>query len=376
VTWQPTAHTVAWDAGLRIEMVGRTLWFYTRAFLFPIPDTLHQSTLGPWDTPQLLTALLGFFAAGIWVAVHLHVWPNRPQRVLVLWTTLTLLPCLNIVPIPSQFVACYRAAIPLLGVAGLAGMMLGRDEKPEEAPWRLVVRRLVAPGMLASVWIGLSLADVPAWQGDLAIEQAEYHADPNFLPALGGYAGTLQRAGRFREALSAYNRVVARLFPASDSVEDRIARSRSPEMLRAVKSQSSLRYQPREFLNLIFRGRGGTEQMLGMWDAAVDDYRVALALQPDDADVADALANAYWITGRVDDARILQEKIAARAPSGPHLLRLGTIYYHQSRWTDARNCWTKALELTPSTEKDQRQELLQLLQQASLRATQPSQYGH
>jgi tetratricopeptide (TPR) repeat protein len=344
VAWRPTQTRVAWTLGLRIEMVGRTLWFYVKSYLWPTIHTLHASSLGPWDVPQPLTALGGFFGAGIWIAVTAHSWPDRKLRALSLWTALMLVPCLNIVPIPSQFVACYRAAIPLFGIAGLAGALCDRAIEATTRRAQYVTALVGISGVYGILAI-LSLADVPMWQSDYVLTWTEFQADNNFLPALAGHAAAQRRAGLRREAIESNNRVVERLFPGRTSLAERIAIIDSPWMLRNVKSQSSLRYQPRPFVSYVMRERGGGQQELGLLLPAIEDYRLALAVLPKDYEVADALVRCCQLSGKYEDARAVLAPVAAQAPTVARLQMLGSIELHLGRWVDARSHLSQALAL-------------------------------
>lgn len=386
-------HPEGWDAGLRIEMVGRSLWYYAKAFFWPTVRTLHQSSLGPWDTPQLLIALFGFCCAGIGLAVILYVWPHRPLRLLALWSVLTLLLVLNIVPVPSQFIASYRAVLPLVGIAGLVGafcfperrfeteasesdtspisILSGAEsrnvEKSSHSPDNQAVSapplsvRLFALSAACLILSLLSLLDVPCWRSDLSVEQTQYAADPNFLPALAGVAGGLHNTHRFAESLPVYDRVVARMFPGAVTESDRIAEGHSPAMSRRIKSQSSLRYGVSDFISIVLRGRGGARQNLGMWEAAASDYRIALAFHPEDLEVEDSLARCYVLSDNLEAAERLQRALVTGHPSSVRWHRLGIIYYRQNRPDEAREALTQALAMAPANDSTQRKEIQNLL---------------
>ena len=341
VAWSGSSARVGWDLALRIEMVGRTAWYYAKCFLWPTLRTLHQSTLGAWDLPQPLTTLAGFFAVGMWIAILRHTWTDRRMRVMTMWVVLTLIPCLNVIPIPSQFIACYRAAIPLFGFAGLAGELC--DSVMLRYARRSRAYILGALAVLAAVLAGLSVADVPMWRSDAAITMAQFRADPNFLPALAGYATAQRSQGQLREAIATNDRVMDRIFPAQRTFEEQKAVIGTPWMLRNLKSQSSLRYQPRAFVGYVMRERGGALQTLGLYLRAAEDYRLALAVQPDDTAVGDALAVCYELSGRYEDARAVLKKLIAIAPSSARYHRLGSIDIHLDRWIEARQSLAHAL---------------------------------
>ncbi|MCS6776550.1 MAG: hypothetical protein RMJ43_02965 [Chloroherpetonaceae bacterium] len=334
-----------WGPLLHVEMVGRTLWYYAKALSLPVVNTLHQSTAGHWDRPQVGIALLGLVCAGFWLLALRWLWQDRALRLCWLWTTLTLLPCLNVVPIPSQFVAPYRAVIPALGTCGLLGWLF--------ATWSTGHHRrtaLPAFGALVGAYAGISVADLPHWRDDIAVVRMEVIADPDYIPAQAGLAGvlqararTLEQQGRVQEARDhyerarkQYDRVLALLFPHADSVETRIARVRSPELYRFIRGGCGLRYRPLEVVNSCVRGSGGTHQMLGRYAEAIADYRVALAAKPADIEVRDHLAYLYMETGQTVLAEATLRETQRMAPAAFRQVWLGELLARMGRRDAAR----------------------------------------
>ena len=175
-----------WTPALHLEMVGRTLWSYTKIFLFPTVATQHMTTLGAWDSPQIGVALLGWLAAVTWIALLVANWRNRPRRILMLWASLGLFACLNVVPVPTQFASAYRAGVPLFGFAGLAASLMAPDKARGPAftsDYRFGRNSQVVAVMVAGmvIWCAVvTLEDVPNWHDEYALMRAEVAADPNF----------------------------------------------------------------------------------------------------------------------------------------------------------------------------------------------------
>lgn len=321
-----------WHLALHIEMVGRTLWYYAKALIFPTINTLHQSTLGHWDTPQPVVMVLGFFSAGIWLALIRSVWSKPALRLCWLWATLTLIPCLNIIPIPTQFVAPYRAVLPALGVCGLMGYAFAVWHAPRSARTALPLFFL-----LSFLYACIALADVPHWRNDITLIRMEVIADPDYMPAQAGLAGLYQGKSRYEEARKQYDEaVLPLLFPGAQTVEERIARVRSPELYRFLRSGSGLRYKPMELLNSAVRGSGGTHQALGQFEKAIADYRVALIAKPDDFEVRDYLAALYSRMGRYPQAEAVMRETLARAPAAGRFVRLAEMLIRAGRWKEAQ----------------------------------------
>jgi tetratricopeptide (TPR) repeat protein len=218
-----------------------------------------------------------------------------------------------------------------------------------------LLRRCTSPRAEAVGWLAvwgtaallavLSAADVPVWRSDVTLTLTEYRSDTNFLPALAGYASSLRRAGLRHEAIAANDRVVARIFPTQRTLEERVAAIDTAWMLRHVKSMCSLRYQPRALVDYVMRERGGGEQELGLFLPAIEDYRLALAVQPNDYEVADALVYCCEVSGKYADAREVLARLVAAAPSSARFQRLGGVEMHLGEWAAAKQSYAHALAL-------------------------------
>lgn len=343
VAWRATARSVEWSAGLRVEMVGRTLWYYCRCFFWPTPIVLHRCSLGPWDTPQPFAALGGFFAGGVLTAVIIHSRHRRPNRFMALWLALTLLPCLNIYTIPSQFLACFRAAIPLFGFAGLFGALW---DVSITAYWSTSAAAvLILPFAICGLLAGASVADVLVWHNQISYAAAETRSDPNFLVGPMKYAVALRWYGDTRGSYEVHRVIIARLFPDTDTPQQRIALLDTPQMMRRVKSMSSLRYQVRQLINYEFRETGGVEQDLGLYGEAIAEYRVALAADPTDDEVSEALVYCLRTSGRFEEAATAQELYVRRADRSRQWRLLGELRFHLKQWRLANSAFTHAILL-------------------------------
>lgn len=385
-----------WGVGLHIEMIGRTCWYYACCFLFPTVSRMHQSTLGPWDCmalgpggcgvpgmpqpPSLWLAVGGYAALGFGLWLTWRTWHLRACRLCLLWTGLTLLPCLNIIPVPSQFVAPYRALIPLVGVCGLSGAMLeqglltwrrrwtARHTPGEISPSMLSIP-LFAPaltllGVVCLLFGWETLLDVAWWKNDGLLMQAEMRYDLNFVPARTGEAYLRDQNGDVEAAIASYDMAIRQLLPeiGGDSSDERtgskegrghtadviIRAARAPDMPRRIASASSLRYNDVPYLANSLLARGGLHQRLAHWNDAAEDYRVAQALLPQNANLGDWLAYALDHAGRWPEAEsVLIAQIARRADSY-RLSQLGSLYFRQGRWEAARDMLGLALRAPAS----------------------------
>ncbi len=381
-----------WGAGLHIEMIGRTCWYYVCCFLFPTISRMHQSTLGPWDCralgpggcgvpqmpqpPSLWLAVGGAAAFGFGLWLTWRTWKHPACRLCLLWTGLTLLPCLNIIPVPSQFIAPYRALIPLAGVCGLAGALIeqgflrGRGQwtarrTPGETAPSIYSGPLFAPALALLVFVCLlfgweTLADVAWWKNDGMLMQAEMRYDPNFVPARTGEAFLRDQNGDVEAAIASYDTALRQLLPeisdertekeqGRDNAADVIIRAgRAPDMPRRIASASSLRYNDVPYLANSLLARGGLSQRLAHWNDAAEDYRAAQALLPENANIGDWLAYALDHAGRWPEAESVLIAQVARRADAYRLSQLGGLYFRQGRWEAARDMLGLALRAPAS----------------------------
>ena len=359
-----------WPLGLHLEMIGRTCWYYLCCFLFPTVSRMHQSTLGPWDCralgpkgcttpgvplpPSLWLAVGGGVALVFALWLGWRTWHLRACRFCLLWVGLTLLPCLNIIPVPSQFIAPYRALIPLVGVCGLAGALL---EPCFAVPSRLS-KQMWAAGGVALVGAclaltSLTLADVAWWKDDGTLMQAEMAADLNFVPARTGVAYLHELNGEVEEAIGSYDIAVRQLLPetagAAHPADAIIRAERAGDLPRRVESASSLRYNDLPYLANMLLTRGGLNQRLARWNDAAEDYRAAYALLPQNDSLGDWLAYALDHAGRRNEAETVLKAQIARRADAYRLSQLGSLYFRAGRWTAARDTLAQALQAPASS---------------------------
>lgn len=365
VGWVPDEKTVAWDLGMRLEMIGRTLWFYVRAFFTPIPEVLHTSTVGPWSIRQPLTITGGYLAVIGW-GVCLFFWrKNRQAFASLLLLGALMLPVINIIPIPSQFVACYRAPLPLVGVVGFFAALLGAARKMKESEILYKTRLFVIPIFLGVVFCGLSLADVPHWQSDLSVVNIEYKGDPNFLPALAGRAGIYQAKGKYAEALEDYNRVIDILYPNIHTAEERVAMLNTYSFMWHTKSLSSLRYTPHLLVNRTFRGRGGTYHLTGRYAEALEDYKIAIKADSKDDEVLDAIGTCLIELRRFRELIQTLEPVVKTRPTAYRYFRLGQAYTFTGKYVEAQTALRQAQTMTSADKQTALRQINSLLEQVN-----------
>jgi len=318
-----------WSRALHIEMVGRTLWYFERILLFPAVGPFHQSTLGPWDTPQPITAITGYLLCILWLALIWKYRHNPTIRFCALWTSLTLFPCLNLIPIPSQFASVYRAAIPLLGFAGLLGMALDKlfdgwqlgastsDTAPYNVDhslgatftsikvrWRLNQFGSALPALLILVvfYCSVTVADVKRWRNNSTLMDAEIYGDPNFIPAYGGKAFGYETTAQWDKVEQNFNSVVSAFMPTGPADQTFVDAVNSPACQRALWSHAGLRYRPVGYLSWILPHRGWARQEQAHYSAAIEDYKRVLLINPKDDNSRANLRDCYLANGQEVEA--------------------------------------------------------------------------
>ena len=310
-----------WSALLHVEMIGRTLWYFQHLLALPTVGPIHQSTLGPWDIPQPAAAGAGYLLAALWIALVWRLRRNPALRFCALWTTLTLLPCLNIIPIPSQFASSYRAVIPLLGVAGLLGAALDKMQAWSQSstrsrqPW---MGWAVVVGIFA-YYSGVTLADVGNWRNNTTLMLAEIDGDPNFVPAYHGLGFQAEKKGDgqqvdWKQVEQDFGTVISRIVPPLRPGESFVQAVDSPACQRTLWSQSGLRYHPHAYLEMILPHRGWAREKQGHFTAAAEDFRWALLLDPTNDNSRANLRTCYLSNGRVNEALALYPRAAETLP--------------------------------------------------------------
>lgn len=305
-----------WSVPLHIEMIGRTLWYFERLLLVPTVGPIHQSTLGPWDTPQPGVAFAGYLLAALWLAALWRFRRNPAYRFCALWTTLTLLPCLNFIPIPSQFASCYRAVIPLLGFAGILGAALDWLCRRGQTT---VHRARPEFGLAVVLGLGIyysweTFADVRNWRNNYTLMLAEIDGDPNFVPAHGGLAFWAEASKNWKEVEREFSIVLSSFMPDMPAGPEFVAAVDSPACQRALWSHAGLRYHPRIYLGIILPHRGWARQSQGHFAAAAEDYRRELLLFPNDDNSRANLRDCLMANGQVDEAISLYRSAAEVQP--------------------------------------------------------------
>jgi len=125
----------------------------------------------------------------------------------------------------------------------------------------------------------------------------------------------------------------------------------STEGLRSALNQlQTLNPADDEELIKVLRAQGVFNSQAGQWTAAVEAYRAAFALAPDNVTIAFSLAMALYETKAFDEYEALVKEMVFRYPDEPDALNaLGYFYVEQNRDLDeAERLLERALQIDPT----------------------------
>ena len=254
-------------------------------------------------------------------------------------------------PLPAMVDSGSLGAAEILhGVSGL--LLRGRGAQIGLAYARLAVH--LNPDLSEAKLLIAQILDREE-QYDLAI--AAYEAiedkDPEALTAKIGRAQALQAADRVDEAVDAMEETIA-LFP--DSLDARRAlgdmlrrESRFEEAGEAYDAAIALLEQIEPKHWALFYQRGITFERSKQWDKAEADFRHALRLHPDQADVLNYLGYSLVELGqKLGEAEAMIEKAVEQRPNDGYIVdSLGWVLYRFGEFDRAVEHLGRAVELRP-----------------------------
>ena len=342
---------------------------YLSLTLLPVSQSLDYSYdaipvsegLGtPWTTVPAVVLVVALVASGLVALVKgrsairacARIEPDEqtgPARVRsgagvalwacgILWFLGTLVPVLQIVPIPERFAERF-AYLPGIGVVLLVTAGL----------WRLArFESLMARGTLILLAVVGAVATVDRnrdWQSPLTLWGAAVEAQPRAARAHLAYANALKRAGRLREAQDEYTAALARFGETPDL----------PLHHGFILQALTLRGQ--------VYGMRSTEEP-ELLERAILDYRTLLtSTDTDGVAIADSpkhtvihfdLAGFLFTAGRFEEARSEYQKVIELGK--PETLVAAAKYYlarltlRDGNIEAAETLYREALELTPAAD--------------------------
>jgi tetratricopeptide (TPR) repeat protein len=293
----------------------------------------------------LQAAVLLLLVAGTAVAL----WRRPVPGFLGAWFFVILAPSSSVIPLVTQTMAEHRMHLPLaaeillavtggyllagrriipvfLALALVAGWLTSQrnaDYGSELALWSDTVAKR-PENARARVDLGIALLDLGRIADAVAQFEAAVRLQPENPVAQLNLGNACLRLGRAAEALE-HGEAAVRLDPRNVDAKFNlglalVANGRPGDALAYYGEV--LRVQPdaadvRAALGNALRLLGDAEVKRQNWAAAVDRYRQALAMTPDDFSACFYLANSLLMAGQVDDAVVQYRKALALHPNDP-----------------------------------------------------------
>ncbi len=191
-----------------------------------------------------------------------------------------------------------------------------------------------------------------------ALLEAEADARPQDPFPLGELGDLLRRERRFEEAVTAYDRAIARVGGSPEHRHWRlyygrgVALERSRRWARAEKDLlAALEFVPDQAFVLNYLGYSWIDRG-EHYDLAEEMVAKAVNLRPRDGHIADSLGWVYFRTGRYPEAVAELERAVALLPLEPVVNEhLGDAYWKVGRRIEAGFQWRRALDFDPEPER-------------------------
>ncbi len=327
---------------LHTEIIGRTLWYYAKTICGLVPNTFHQSSLGAWNPSQWGAALLGYGVLGGWIGFYVRACRKEERlRWCWWWVSLALLPCLNIVPTPSQFIAPYRVPLALPGMVGIVAFYLA-----ERNPLSVPVKRGVLLGCIL-LYGGITWHEALLWRNEIPVLQTMTQVDTDFLPAHLWLGNAYQLREQHTAALQEFTTIWKRLEMSSLSPLQKRNTSKQPPMRSKVWNLCGWSYSAPRFTRWVLQGEGRSLVGLTDYTHAIPTLEVALIGDENNLETLHLLAYAYIESREYSKATtVLVEQIGNRANAMTFHLR-GYLYAKQERWQAAQGALQRATTLLP-----------------------------
>lgn len=276
------------ELGLRLLSIPRTLLTYFKLIVFP--NDLHyyrsQDILLPYFWPLLLLIAVGIVVAGL-----IFVTP-RPQKHWMLfglaWYGIALLPTLNIVPLVNEFSTVQTGEHFLY--FPVIGMFLFMSAAVHH--WAVQRGGGRSPGfvygaftVIAALCVAMTIYQNTFWRGEIPLFERTLRYEPGFGRVRLHLAKAYAQAGRYEDALA----------------ESQKALTIMEGYVGKIKNDKVEGFYLR-FITEIHYLIGFCYDVLGERDQAVDHFRKALNLAPEDSTINYSLGLAYLKQGDIGGA--------------------------------------------------------------------------
>jgi tetratricopeptide (TPR) repeat protein len=332
----------SWTPLERCLIAGRAAWFYVGKLLWPrplifiYPKWLIDASQG-WQSVFPCAALL--LVAGLWLGRRRMGLGPLTGVLLFGGTILPALGFINVYPMRYSFVADhfqYLACIGLIAtMAGLAATMAKRHRIP--AKWQFVA----STALLAALSL-TSLARCFDYQSRETLWTATVRDNPNGWMAIFHLGGVRMEQGRYDEAIALFQQAL-RPKPGNEPSDEEQgdlhhflgdcyaaigdSKQAAAQYLEAADDYGrmpagDLRSEAQRHNSL-----GIVHGKLGETEAALNHFRQAVEIRPDDAKMSQNLGEFLFHLQRYEESAEIFEKALAVDPSNAHLhYDLGVLY--------------------------------------------------
>lgn len=331
---------------LHTEIIGRTLWYYAKTLTGIAPSAFHQSSLGAWSPNQWQTAVLGYTLLFGWASFYLfHARKELRLKFCWWWVSLTLLPCVNLILTPSQFVAPYRVPLALPGLVGIIALFYTKFAVEHSRTVAKITKATLC--VWATLYGLLTLQEAFLWCKEIPVLQTMTRVDPNFLPAHLWLGNAYQQHGQFSQALEEYSGIWNRLRLADISPEQKLIASRERTLRERVWNLCGWSYSAPRFTGWILYQEGRTLLWSGDYAKAIASLKPAFEHDRNEDGIRQSLAYAYIETQQYVLAQNLLFIPSAGKPDALDWQFRGYYFAKQERWEMASDALNRAWEAQP-----------------------------
>jgi Flp pilus assembly protein TadD len=297
----------------------RVLATYARLYLLPIPsqyNLLHdvqpsRSVFDPPTTFLAILALIGYTGVAVAMAVR-----NRLLSFCLLWPLINLVVESSILPL--ELIYEHRMYLPMFGLALATSYIVGR----------LLLRQPVASWavVMGTVVVALSVSTFirnTVWQDTLTLWTDVIQKSPRLPRPLVNRGSAYANQSEWLLAINDYERATE-IYPMFDMawVGRGLSRLNTGNPERAIEdfTKAGQRAVTSDVLTSCYRHRAIAYAQLGNITQAIEDYKRAIAYDPQDVVSRFNLANAYRKQNLHEDAIAEYEECIRRRPdlSGPY----------------------------------------------------------
>ena len=323
---------------------GQTAVFYTFLYLAPSGKWMHTLSLGAlqdvgWPSAACGLLLLCVYLIGTYLLVR------RSPKIgwVVCLAALALLPVSNLIPLPSLFVAPYRAGVAGLGVAVLfawVGLKMSRN------------LFLATAGLAFLVWCGwLTVWGASQWKDPVTLFSRIASEDPHSIIARRNLGSYLLQVGRSQESITQMKSILGMLYgsDAWQNPQTAYEEFRTNKVLgqRVLENQGN-EVKPEAWLGELFSQLGFAEAKTKDFPASKKAFETAVMIDPRNIRPRIGLAQFAMFENKPEVAlRNLRIAVASQ-PDDPQLLSMeGDVYSETGKLGLAEQSYRQSINAEP-----------------------------